>query len=258
MSARSPTRRALVASVSLFVPAIPFGLVLGVAIGESPINNLLGWSTSSIIFGGASQLTLISILAAGGAPFSALAAALAVNSRHLMYSAALSQRFADQPRWFRWCAPYLLIDQQFAITEALEDSADDWRRFYLTSGLVFWTFWQTVVALGLALGPLVPHSWGLDFAVPLMFLGLVVVALNRVPAVVASLSGAAAAWVFGGLPNRLGLLVGGLVGVVAGTLADRDRVDVVEEAEDLAADAIPQHDHPAPAHRPDPDSGDVS
>ena len=44
--------------------------------------------------------------------------------------------------------------------------------------------------------------------------------------------------VFAGLPNRLGLLVGGLVGVVAGTLADRETLDVTAEAEDLAADAM--------------------
>ncbi|CCM63906.1 MULTISPECIES: AzlC family ABC transporter permease [Candidatus Microthrix] len=248
----SPTRRAITGSVSLFVPAIPFAMVLGVAIGESSINNLVGWSSSWIIFGGASQLTLITILAAGGAPLSALGAALAVNSRHLMYSAAISSRFTDQPRWFRWLAPYVLIDQQFALTERLEYDADDWRRFYLTSGAVFWTFWQTTVALGILLGPLVPASWGLDFAVPLMFLGLVVVALNRMPAVVAAVSGGVAAWLFAGMPNNLGLLSGGVVGVVIGTLADRgdagdgdkaaERV-ALEAAEDIA-DEFAHQEHP--------------
>ena len=223
--------------MSLYVPAVPFAMVLGVAIGESSINNFLGWSSSWIIFGGASQLTLVTILAAGGAPFSALGAALAVNSRHLMYSAALSSRFTDQPRWFRWLAPYVLIDQQFALTEPLKDDADDWRRYYLTSGAVFWTLWQSTVALGIFLGPLVPDSWGLDFAVPLMFLGLVVVALNRLPAVVAAVSGGVGAWLFAGLPNNLSLLAGGLVGVVVGTLADREgegSADGELSADDLA------------------------
>ena len=231
--------------MSLFVPAVPFAMVLGVAIGESSINNFVGWASSWIIFGGASQLTLITILAAGGAPFSALGAALAVNSRHLMYSAALASRFTDQPRWFRWLAPYVLIDQQFALTEPLEDDAHDWRRYYLTSGAVFWTLWQTTVALGIFLGPLVPDSWGLDFAVPLMFLGLVVVALNRMPAAVAAVSGGVGAWLFAGLPNNLGLLAGGLVGVIVGTLADREGED---EAGGLRPiDRVPEHDDGDPS-----------
>lgn len=212
-------------------------MVLGVAIGESSINNFVGWSSSWIIFGGASQLTLVTILAAGGAPFSAMGAALAVNSRHLMYSAALSSRFADQPRWFRWLAPYVLIDQQFALTEPLEDDADDWRRYYLTSGAVFWTLWQTTVALGILLGPLVPASWGLDFAVPLMFLGLVVVALNRMPALVAAVSGGVGAWLFAGLPHNLGLLAGGLVGVTIGTLVDRADESAGETDAEVAEDS---------------------
>lgn len=93
--------------MSLFVPAVPFAMVLGVAIGESSINNFVGWASSWIIFGGASQLTLITILAAGGAPFSALGAALAVNSRHLMYSAALASPSPTSPAgsagWLHMC-----------------------------------------------------------------------------------------------------------------------------------------------------------
>jgi hypothetical protein len=38
---------------------------------------------------------------------------------------------------------------------------------------------------------------------------------------VAAIVGAAASYLFAGLPNRAGLLVGALVGIIAGVLADR-------------------------------------
>ena len=55
-------RRGFVDAVPLFIPAVPFGLVLGLAITESGIGALVGWSSSPIIFGGSAQLTLVSLL----------------------------------------------------------------------------------------------------------------------------------------------------------------------------------------------------
>lgn len=219
---RSIVRRALVDAIPLYVPAIPFGLVLGLAIVESGINPFVGWSSSWIIFGGAAQLTLISLLGSGAAVAAAVMAGLVVNARHLMYSAALAPKFQAQPRWFRWFGPYLLIDQLFALSSVrLDDDPKAFRTYYLAAGLMFWTFWQTTIALGLAIGPVVPDGWNLEFAVPILFLGLVVIALDKYPKLVAAVFGAGVTFLLAGLPNRSGLLVGALVGIVAGTVAER-------------------------------------
>jgi predicted branched-subunit amino acid permease len=221
---RSVVRQALVDALPLYVPAIPFALVLGLAIVESGINPLVGWSSSWIIFGGAAQLTLISLLGSGAAMAAAVTAGLVVNARHLMYSAALAPTFQAQPRWFRWLGPYLLIDQLFALSSVrLEDDPKTFRTYYLSAGLMFWTFWQTTIALGLAIGPVVPESWNLEFAVPILFLGLVVIALDKYPKLVAAVVGAGVTFLLAGLPNRSGLLVGAVVGIVAGTVAERIR-----------------------------------
>lgn len=221
---RAVIRQALLDAIPLFIPAIPFALVLGLAIVESGINPLVGWSSSWIIFGGAAQLTLISLLGSGAAVAAAVAAGLVVNARHLMYSAALAPRFQSQPKWFRWFGPYVLLDQVFALaTLRLDDDPKTFRTYYLATGAVFWTFWQTTVALGLAIGPVIPESWNLEFAVPILFLGLVVIALDKYPKLVAAVVGAVVTFLLAGLPNRSGLLVGALVGIVAGTVAERIR-----------------------------------
>jgi 4-azaleucine resistance transporter AzlC len=217
-------RRGITDALPLFVPAVPFALVIGLAVSESGINVFAGWSTSWLIFGGAAQLTLITLLGSGAAVLAAITAALVVNARHLMYSAAMAPVFQGQPRWFRWLGPYVLIDQVFALV-SLETEMDPrtWRTYYLSVGATFWILWQITTALGIVLGPVVPQEWNLVFAVPLLFLGLIVIGIDKSSKLVAALVGGGVTFLFAGLPNRSGLLLGALVGIMAGVLAERMR-----------------------------------
>jgi predicted branched-subunit amino acid permease len=211
-------------AIPLFVPAIPFALVLGIAILSSGINPWLAWSTSPIVYGGAAQLTLISLLGEGASVAAAVTAALVVNARHLMYSAALAPAFQQQPRWFRWFGPYLLIDQAFALGILRgRDDPRSFRVYYLTIGLTFWTLWQLTTALALFIGPVIPVQWGLDFAVPILFLGLLVIMIDRWPKAAVAVLAAFITWLCAGLPNRSGLLVGALCGVAFGILLEKSR-----------------------------------
>jgi predicted branched-subunit amino acid permease len=206
----------------LVVAAIPFGLVVGLAITESGIGSFIGWTGAPIIFAGAAHLTLVTLLGTGTAVIAAVSAALVINARHMMYSAALAPTFQKQPRWFRWLGPYALLDQMFAIVILRkDDDPDDFRTYYLAAAATFFTFWNIIVALGLLIGPVVPATWQLGFAIPVMFVGIVVMSIDRYPKAVAAIVGAAASYMFAGLPNRAGLLVGALVGIIAGVLADQ-------------------------------------
>ena len=206
----------------LLLPIGPFGLVLGLAIAESPVPDLAGWLSCSLIFGGAAQLTAVTLLGEGAGAIAALIGALTVNARHVMYSAALVPRFRGQPRWFRRFGPYLMVDQLFAVASTHRDTRPEhWRAYYLAAGLTAWTLWQVVVALGIVLGPTVATDIDVSFTVPALFLALLVPSLVRRPAVVAALVGAtvtAGLWL---IPNRGGMLVGGVAGVVAGYFVDR-------------------------------------
>jgi predicted branched-subunit amino acid permease len=222
---RVSLRRGITDALPLYVPAVPLALVIGLAISESGINVLAGWSGSWLIFGGAAQLTLISLLGTGTAVIAAITAALVVNARHRMYSAAMAPTFQKQPVWFRRLGPYVLIDQMFALTsvEAAESEPEAFRVYYLGAGATFWCLWQVTTALGIVIGPVVPEGWNLEFAVPILFIGLIVIGIDKSSKTVAALVGAGVTFWFAGLPNRSGLLVGAVAGVVAGTLVERSR-----------------------------------
>ena len=141
----------------------------------------VAWSTNLVIFAGAAQLATVS-LAATATWLTLVATAAVINLRHVMYSAALSPRFNDQPRWFRWIGPFFLIDQLFALTSVrTELSGPTWRRFYLSAGIFYFLSWTTVVTLGLLVGSSIPVEWRLDVAPAIMFAGLVVLGLTNRP-----------------------------------------------------------------------------
>jgi predicted branched-subunit amino acid permease len=211
---------ALRAAFPLYVPAIPFGLVLGVAINESAMPTAIAWSTNIFVFAGAAQLATVS-LAATATWFTLVATAAVINLRHVMYSAALSSSFADQPRWFRWVGPFFLIDQLFALTiTRTKLPPAQWRRFYLSAGIFYFCAWVATVTLGLVVGSSIPTEWRLDVAPAIMFCGLVVLGLTNRPGIVAAVVGAAVCLLALEVPNNGGILLGAVSGVVAGYLAD--------------------------------------
>lgn len=222
MTEEGAARRGVLDSLPLIVPAIPFAFVIGVAIVDAGIGPLVGWSSAPIVYAGAAQLTLISLLGSGTAWAAAVTTALVVNARHAMYSAALAPAFQQQPRWFRWLAPYGLIDQMFVLADVHKTEPPAvFRRYYVAAGLSFFVFWLSSVALGLVIGPVVPAAWGLEFAVPVMFTGMLVAGLDRPPKWIAAGVAVAVTVACAGMPNRTGLLVGAVAGIAAGLATDR-------------------------------------
>lgn len=207
-------------------PPVPvFGLVLGLLISESTVvSNLAGWSSSFVVFGGASQLAAILVLDAGGTAAFAIITIVVVNARHMMYSAALQDRFRGAPTWFRWIGPYFLADQVFATSEQRPDTDTMPYRvsYFMAGGLFWWVLWQLMVGIGVLVGNVIPTSWSLDFAVPLLFLALLINALRDRPGLVAAaVSGVVAVLGRDLEPAGLGLLGGAICGVTVAALLDR-------------------------------------
>lgn len=224
MASASPSldarSEALKDSFPLLIPAVPFGFVLGVTISESVVPDGIGVLTSWTIFAGAAQLAFLTL--AGTASLgAAIAAALVINARHVMYSAAIAPVFEPQPRWFRWLAPSVLIDQVFALAMQRADADPTWfRRYYLWVGAQFFLVWQTVTLLGLFFGSVIPEEIQIGFAPAVMFAGLVILGITNRPGVVAAFVGAVVCLATLSLPNRVGLLIGAACGVVAGSIAE--------------------------------------
>lgn len=89
----SPALRGSLDALPLFIPALPFAFVFGVVVANAGIPQWLGWSSSPIIFGGAIQVTLFTLIGEGASVAAAVSAALIVGARHMLYSVALAPGF---------------------------------------------------------------------------------------------------------------------------------------------------------------------
>ncbi|MDA7595170.1 AzlC family ABC transporter permease [Luminiphilus sp.] len=218
----SPAISGAASALPLFIPAIPFAFVFGVVVANAGIPEWLGWSSSPIIFGGAIQVTLFTLIGEGASVAAAVSAALVVGARHMLYSVALAPQFQHQPTWFRWVGPYVLIDQVFVLSQLNPiKEPDTFRHYFLAAGFTFWSLWMLFTAIGVVLGPAIPASWGVEFAAPVLFVSLMMAASNRPDKIGAAILAMIITYLFAELPNRAGLLVAVFISVVIMLLITR-------------------------------------
>jgi predicted branched-subunit amino acid permease len=182
------------------------------------------WASSFIVFAGASQLAIVEILGTGGVAVVAVFTAVVINARLLMYSADMGRYTSGEPLGRKLAMAYLLTDQAYLISSHRfpEPSASKgFSTFYLGGGLTMWLTWQISTTTGFVVGASVPASWSLEFAIPLTFMALLVIAIKDKPGLVAAAVGGITALGAIGLPYHLGLVCGALAGIAAGVFAER-------------------------------------
>lgn len=221
----SPELRAgAVAVAPMLVGVIPFGLIAG----ATPVTDRFGGAAavgfSTIVFAGASQLAALDALAHGGSVVVAVLAACTINLRMLLYSASISPYLTDEPLPRRLAVAYLLTDQAYAVSITQWSADADSRPrlpYFLGAGLLLWISWQVSTIVGVLVGSAVPADVPLDFAVPLVFLVLLVPTLTSRPALIAgAVGGGAAVAAAEAGAGPLYVIVGALSGIAAGAVAD--------------------------------------
>ena len=227
MPSLTEARAGAVAVAPMLVGVVPFGLVAGAA----PVSEGLGgWAAiglSTIVFAGASQLAVVDALAQGGSAVVAILAAWTINLRMVLYSASLAPYLSHESTRHRLGAAYLLVDQVYAMSVsrwARDETTEGRLSYYVGAGALLWTSWQASTIVGVLVGGAVPDDVPLDFAVPLVFLVMLVPLLVDRPSVVAALTGGGAAVLAAEAgAGPLSTIVGAVAGIAAGAVVDARR-----------------------------------
>ena len=211
----------------MLIGVIPFGLVAGAAPGAQGLPKWSAVGLSSVVFAGASQLAIIDVLGHGGSAVVAIVAAWTINLRLVLYSASLAPFLTDVPTTDRLAAAYLLTDQAYivSVTRWAVDAEDDRRHrlaYYFGGAVLLWASWQVSTVAGVLIGGALPDDTPLDFALPLVFLVLLIPAVTNRPAAVAAVAGGAGAVAAAQLgAGGASIVVGSALGIAAGALVDR-------------------------------------
>lgn len=196
---------------------VPFGAITGAAMVAAGIPEIAAVALSLGAFAGASQLAATDLISRGAPAAVVVLAALVVNLRFTMFSASLAPHFRDLPRRWTWPLSSLIVDTTYAVSItrfSRNDVAPRW--YFLGAGIASWLTWQSSTVVGVFLGARVPAAWHLDFAVPLIFIALLVKAVEDRPTAVAGVAAGVVAVGGIGLPFNLGLPVAALCGILVG------------------------------------------
>ena len=210
----------------LMIPVVPFGIIFGVLaidLGLSPITTM---AMLIIIFGGASQIIFLQLFSAGASSLIILSSVGAVNSRHLLYGAVLSEHMSDFKMTWKIIISYFLVDQAFAVTNSyLKKSTDKNKAFHsFGAGATCWIIWQTTTIIGIFLGSIIPEKLGLSFAVPLTFLALIVDDLRKFTnIIVIIISGSIATFGYEIIPFKAYVIVAALSGLIVAMILTKSK-----------------------------------
>ena len=160
-------------SLSIGITVGAFGSAFGAAAVASHYSVLQACLLSLLTFSGASQFAVIGVLGSGGSAISAIATSSLLGIRNGLYGVRMAQilKISGIKRIF---GAQLTIDESTGVALSQRTPAEMKTGFWYT-GLEVYIFWNLFTLLGAlgasALGD--PAAWGLDTAIPAIFLGLV-------------------------------------------------------------------------------------
>lgn len=209
----------------LLVGAFPFGLIYGALAVTSGLSPLAAGAMSAVVFAGSAQFIAVGLIAAGTPAVIIALTTFVVNARHMLYSATLAPHLKKlSPAWLVPLG-FWLTDESFVVAakgfEKL-DTSEEKKWYLLGSEIAMYLNWQAVTWIGIVAGQAIaePGSWGLDFALVVTFIGMLVPMIKGKPELAAVLVAGAVAVLGQGLPNRSGLLLAALLGIVAGVMTE--------------------------------------
>jgi 4-azaleucine resistance transporter AzlC len=206
--------------------AAPFGLVFGALAVQKGLTFAEAVFMSAVVYAGASQFAALELWAPPLPVWAILFSVLAVNFRHVLYSAALGRKMRHWPAAGRLAGFGFMVDPIYALAE-VNGGARLSGAYYLGIAMPLYLAWIAATAVGAAFGSLIaePAALGLDFVLTAYFIILVAGFRARPNAgwiIATAAAGAIAAHLAIGPPWHIA--VGALAGIaVAAALAGRGR-----------------------------------
>ena len=198
----------------LTIPVVPFGIIYGVIGTEMGFTPLMTFVMSFIIFAGSSQIAFAQLFFTGASPWVIISSVAAINSRHLLYGAVLSQHLSKLNLQWRILLSYLMTDQAFSVSSIyLKKNKNKFNCHFhlLGSGFTLWFLWQLSTLIGIFLGNIVSEQLGLIFTIPLTFLALIVSELRKIDHLIVILVSGTCSLIIYNFPYKIYIIVSSFV-----------------------------------------------
>ena len=207
--------------IPLLIAAAPFGIVYGALAVSNGLSVLATMGMSLFVFAGSSQFVAVTLLGVGAAIPIIILTVFVVNLRHMLYAVSMMPYVAKLPQKIRALMAFWLTDEAYATLskELIDDpKLPNFHWYYFGSAFAMYFNWQCCTALGIYLGQEIPDltKWGLDIAMVVAFVGIVVPILKNKAQWACAITAFFAALVTNSWPHQSGLLISSLVAIGVG------------------------------------------
>ncbi|MFW5863196.1 MAG: AzlC family ABC transporter permease [Desulfohalobiaceae bacterium] len=167
---------ALQQTLPVILGYLPVGFAYGVLAQKSGISGLNTVLMSMLVFAGSAQLIAVGLLASGAGAATVILTTFMVNLRHLLMSASLAPYLKSWSKLQQAFFSFQLTDETFALHSSRFARRQPPKQETLAINIIAQSAWLAGSCLGLFAGGLIAdvRPIGLDFALPAMFIVLLV------------------------------------------------------------------------------------
>ena len=173
--------RGFVQALPIVLGYIPVGFAYGVLAEKAGLSILNTLLMSIIVYAGSSQLIAVGLISAGTSPVSLIVTTLIVNLRHMLMAASLSQNLDNMNKAEQAGFAYELTDETFALHSTRFRKAEFEKQTTFAINITSQLSWVLGSFLGITAGQMISsvEPYALDFALPAMFIALLVMQINN-------------------------------------------------------------------------------
>lgn len=220
--------------IPLLIAAIPFGIVYGALAQTNGLSVLATMGMSLFVFAGSSQFVAVTLIGVGAAVPIIVLTVFVVNLRHMLYAVSMMPYVFELPQKIRALMSFWLTDESYAtLSKGLidEPKMPQFHWYYFGAAFSMYLNWQCCTVLGIYLGQEIPDltKWGLDIAMVVAFVGIVVPILKNKAQWACAITAFFAALVTHSWPHQSGLLISSLIAIAIGVLLSTPESEINSE-----------------------------
>lgn len=218
--------KGLIDTSPLIIAATPFAILYGALAVNAGLSVEAALGISIFVFAGASQFVAATLVAASTPLFVIVATVFVVNLRHILYSLSITPRVKTLKPWLRIPMAFWMTDESFAALSRFQQqnpSDKELHQYFWGSALGMYGNWILFTGVGILLGKTVPDmtAWGLDMAMVLAFIAIVVPSLRHTGHVLCAVTACCLAVITFDWPYKTGLLFSSLMAIAIGVLTEQ-------------------------------------
>lgn len=168
------------AATPVILGYVPIGMAFGVLAVQAGLNVWEVLFMSLMVFAGSAQFIAAGLLGAGASAGTIIATTFLVNSRHFLMSDSLAPYVKKISAGWLNIIGFGITDETFAVAMSDVTREEKTAGYFLGLNITSHFCWIVSTVIGAAVGNIIPEPrvFGLHFALPAMFIGLLVMQMR--------------------------------------------------------------------------------